>query len=87
MAVQKSGPLPRLDAKISEIKTGLDAVQSRLKNKFPSVTEAESAQKVLLAHFTSNHIQFGMPVFIHSMYPNFLCKECKKSDFDTKYIK
>ncbi|MCJ8731015.1 hypothetical protein PDJAM_G00191160 [Pangasius djambal] len=45
VAVQKSGPLHRLDAKLSEINTGLDAVQSRLKNKRPNVPEAESAQK------------------------------------------
>ncbi|KAB5582142.1 hypothetical protein PHYPO_G00183770 [Pangasianodon hypophthalmus] len=45
VAVQKSGPLHRLDAKLSEINTALDAVQSRLRNKCPNVAEAESALK------------------------------------------
>lgn len=49
-AVQKSGPLHRLDAKLSEINAGLDAVHSRLKKKCPNVAEAESVQKVRLRH-------------------------------------
>lgn len=45
-AVEKSGPLHRLGAKISEIKAGLGSVQSWLEQKSLNFTEAESTQKV-----------------------------------------
>ncbi|GAA6095944.1 nesprin-1 isoform X1, partial [Tachysurus ichikawai] len=54
-AVQKSGPLHRLDAKLSEINAGLDAVHSRLKKKCPNVAEAESVQKRVLDELDSLH--------------------------------
>ncbi|KTF78168.1 hypothetical protein cypCar_00022230 [Cyprinus carpio] len=44
-AVEKSGPLHRLGAKISEIKAGLGSVQSWLEQKSLNFTEAESTQK------------------------------------------
>ncbi|TRY90471.1 hypothetical protein DNTS_015631 [Danionella cerebrum] len=44
-AVEKSGPLHRLSAKISEIKAGLGSVQSWLEQKSINFTEAESTQK------------------------------------------
>lgn len=45
-AVEKSGPLHRLGAKISEIKAGLGSVQSWLEQKNLNFNEAESTQKV-----------------------------------------
>ncbi len=45
-AVEKSGPLHMLGAKISEIKAGLGSVQSMLEQKSLNFTEAESTQKV-----------------------------------------
>lgn len=47
-AVEKSGPLHRLGAKISEIKAGLGSVQSWLDQKSLNFTEAESTQKVII---------------------------------------
>uniref|UniRef100_A0AAR2KFY0 Calponin-homology (CH) domain-containing protein n=1 Tax=Pygocentrus nattereri TaxID=42514 RepID=A0AAR2KFY0_PYGNA len=44
-AVEKSGPLHRLDARLSEIKAGLESVQIRLEQKSPNVLEAENTQK------------------------------------------
>uniref|UniRef100_A0A671L7J1 KASH domain-containing protein n=1 Tax=Sinocyclocheilus anshuiensis TaxID=1608454 RepID=A0A671L7J1_9TELE len=44
-AVEKSGPLHRLGAKISEIKAGLGSVQSWLEQKSLNFTEAETTQK------------------------------------------
>uniref|UniRef100_A0A9J7YPI6 Nesprin-2-like n=1 Tax=Cyprinus carpio carpio TaxID=630221 RepID=A0A9J7YPI6_CYPCA len=44
-AVEKSGPLHRLGAKISEVKAGLGSVQSWLEQKSLNFTEAESTQK------------------------------------------
>uniref|UniRef100_A0A671NG48 KASH domain-containing protein n=1 Tax=Sinocyclocheilus anshuiensis TaxID=1608454 RepID=A0A671NG48_9TELE len=44
-AVEKSGPLHRLGAKISEIKAGLGSVQSWLEQKSLNFSEAESTQK------------------------------------------
>ncbi|XP_067242791.1 nesprin-2 isoform X14 [Chanodichthys erythropterus] len=44
-AVEKSGPLHRLGAKISEIKAGLGSVQSWLEQKSLNFNEAESTQK------------------------------------------
>lgn len=45
-AVEKSGPLHRLAAKISEIKAGLGSVVSWLEQKSLNFSEAESTQKV-----------------------------------------
>lgn len=45
-AVEKSGPLHRMGAKISEIKAGLGSVQSWLDQKSQNFNEAESTQKV-----------------------------------------
>lgn len=56
VAVQKSGPLHRLDAQLSEINTGLDGVQGRLNKKCPNVAEAESVQKVRLTHWDCGEI-------------------------------
>ncbi|TSV02080.1 Nesprin-2 [Bagarius yarrelli] len=57
--VQKSGPLHRLDAKLSEINTGLDAVQSRLRTKSVKVAEAENAHKRVWDELDSLHSQLA----------------------------
>ncbi|XP_068456284.1 rootletin-like [Clinocottus analis] len=44
-AVEKSGPVYRLGAKLSEIQAGLTSVQKRLEQKSPNVTQAKSTQK------------------------------------------
>lgn len=44
--MEKSGPLHRLGAKVSEIKAGLGSVQDKLQQRSPSLSEAESTQKV-----------------------------------------
>ena len=44
--VEKSSPLQRLGAKLSEIKAGLGSVQDKLQQRSPSLSEAERTQKV-----------------------------------------
>uniref|UniRef100_A0A673ACF5 Nesprin-2-like n=2 Tax=Sphaeramia orbicularis TaxID=375764 RepID=A0A673ACF5_9TELE len=44
-AVEKSGPVHRLGAKMSEIQSGLRSVQKRLEQKSPNVAEAKRTQK------------------------------------------
>nr|XP_033497697.1 uncharacterized protein LOC117266566 isoform X2 [Epinephelus lanceolatus] len=44
-AVEKSGPVHRLAAKLSEIHAGLTSVQKRLEQKSPNVTQAKITQK------------------------------------------
>ncbi|KAG5285202.1 hypothetical protein AALO_G00000700 [Alosa alosa] len=45
--VEKSGPLHRLGARVAEIRAGLGSVQSRLKQRSASITEAEATQKIV----------------------------------------
>lgn len=45
-AVQRSGPVHRLGAKLSEIQAGLRSVQRRLEQRSPSVAQAKVTQKV-----------------------------------------
>lgn len=45
-AVEKSGPVHRLGAKLCEIQTGLRSVQKSLEQRSPTVTEAKFTQKV-----------------------------------------
>lgn len=45
-AVERSGPVHRLGAKLSEIQTGLRSVQKRLEERSPTVTQAKVTQKV-----------------------------------------
>ncbi|XP_062851798.1 nesprin-2 [Trichomycterus rosablanca] len=54
-AVQKSGPLYQLNAKLSEINAGLEAVQNRLLKKCPNVQEAENSQKYVWDELDSLH--------------------------------
>ncbi|XP_073690696.1 nesprin-2-like [Garra rufa] len=54
-AVEKSGPLHRLGAKVSEIKAGLGSVQSWLEQKSLNFTEAESTQKRVWDELDSLH--------------------------------
>ncbi|XP_042357130.1 nesprin-2-like isoform X2 [Plectropomus leopardus] len=44
-AVEKSGPVHRLGAKLSEIQAGLMSVQKRLEQRSPNVTQAKITQK------------------------------------------
>ncbi|KAK7884451.1 hypothetical protein WMY93_027574 [Mugilogobius chulae] len=44
-AVEKSGPVYRLGAKLSEIQSGLNSVQKRLDQKSPTAVEAKVTQK------------------------------------------
>lgn len=45
-AVERSGPIYSLGAKLSEIHTGLNSVQKRLEERSPTVTQAKVTQKV-----------------------------------------
>lgn len=45
-AVDGSGPVYSLGAKLSEIQTGLSSVQKRLDERSPTVTQAKVTQKV-----------------------------------------
>lgn len=45
-AVERSGPIYRLGAKLSEIQAGLSSVQKKLEQSSPTVAEAERMQKV-----------------------------------------
>lgn len=45
-AVERSGPVHRLGAKLSEIQAGLRSVQKRLEQRSPTVTQAKITQKV-----------------------------------------
>lgn len=45
-AVDRSGPVSRLDAKLSEIQTGLRSVQQKLEQRSSTVAQAEDTQKV-----------------------------------------
>ncbi|KAF7644878.1 hypothetical protein LDENG_00214260, partial [Lucifuga dentata] len=45
-AVERSGPVHRLGAKLSEIQVGLKSVQNKLEQRSPSVAKAKSTQKV-----------------------------------------
>ena len=44
--MERSGPVHRLGAKLSEIQAGLKSVQKRLEQRSPSVIEAKVTQKV-----------------------------------------
>lgn len=45
-AVDRSGPAYRLDAKLSEIQTGLRSVRQKLEQRSSTVAQAEDTQKV-----------------------------------------
>lgn len=45
-AVDRSGPAYRLDAKLTEIQTGLRSVQQKLEQRSSTVAQAEDTQKV-----------------------------------------
>lgn len=44
--MERSGPVHRLGAKLSEIQAGLRSVQSRLEERSPTVSQAKVSQKV-----------------------------------------
>lgn len=44
--MERSGPVHRLGAKLSEIQAGLRSVQKRLEQRSPDVNEAKTTQKV-----------------------------------------
>lgn len=45
-AVERSGPVHRLGAKLSEIHAGLRSVQKKLEQRSPDVAQAKVTQKV-----------------------------------------
>lgn len=45
-AIERSGPVHRLGAKMSDIEAGLRSVQKRLEQRSPTVIDAKITQKV-----------------------------------------
>lgn len=45
-AIERSGPVHRLGARMSDIEAGLRSVQKRLEQRSPTVTQAKITQKV-----------------------------------------
>lgn len=45
-ALEKSGPVYRLGARLSEIQAGLTSVQKRLEQRSPNVSQAKLTQRV-----------------------------------------
>jgi len=59
-AVERSGPVHRLGAKLSDIQAGLRSVQRTLEERSPTVPEAKFTQKVGIPQ---RYCQYSVHVF------------------------